>query len=218
MLVQRPKLGTSLCHSGFSNVGNKITRSDRAFQVPLMWVTSTSNAFTGRYLAPIVERCKLSQHSLGAAESCSFSIPASSATTPSTSRRLHVTEPVASNTKVCIIIIHTYIWSSSLMMHHNVLTSPLSNRRWAILITGKRKWGGWKMARRGWDYGAPFELRPWSPTSAVLHLQPLLRWFWKDLFATILATLLRTYHRIPTQCPPIFRPEERRTMTWASDY
>ena len=28
-------------------------------QIPLMRVTSTSNAATGRYLAPIVERCKL---------------------------------------------------------------------------------------------------------------------------------------------------------------
>ena len=28
-------------------------------QIPLMKVTSTSNAATGRYLAPIVERCKL---------------------------------------------------------------------------------------------------------------------------------------------------------------
>ena len=52
----------------------------------------------------------------------------------------------------------------------------------------------------------------------MLHLQPLLRWFWKDLFATILASLLRTCPRIPTQCRPIFRPEDRRTMTWASDY
>jgi len=44
-------------------------------------------------------KCRHWQHSLGAAKSCSFWIPTSSGTTPSTSRRLHVTEPVARKRK-----------------------------------------------------------------------------------------------------------------------
>ena len=50
------------------NLVTQVSQTRKPDQVPLMWVTSTSNAFTGRYLAPIVlvERCKLSQHSLGA--------------------------------------------------------------------------------------------------------------------------------------------------------
>ena len=90
-------------------------------QVPLMWVTSTSNAFTGRYLAPIVlvERCKLSQHSLGAVSRFQQAVrPHPPPTEDFMWLNLWQVIP-----RYAYSLVH--IWSSSLMMHHNVLTSPI---------------------------------------------------------------------------------------------